>query len=452
MSCNDYILWGDVIRGCYRRQAALESNGQHPDVASDDMFLSDEDEDVVLEDTPVKKRRASWSKSPRSMKGKQRAQESSQSSEGESFDFTNLNSSSESDVATPLAKRKPGRPRKHPGVFSSVVTPALPSRARKTSVSPSRTSVRKMGTKENPISLSSGSSSSLDGERSPSTEKKSGRPRKNTSTAMPDPLSPVSSLAGEGIKGGGSLDNRVAPSKSTGHEISLLKPKRGRPRKNSGLSSPEAPSVRTPKKSTPKKSAGAEALLPPPKQRMPLSNEGKARCMAASSASGPNEGFNSGHTLSPIDDNFASPVKKRPGRPRKRVEQSPINTVQSSSSDGETFHFSEVTSSAEDNHIILVKKHGRAQKIIGQDRKPSQNEMNKRQFHFLASDVENILIDVSSHEGPSIFSKSRNSTLPSSTDNHVDDIEKAIAALSIRRPVTSPHNEPLDEDVVSFSD
>ncbi|KAF8904362.1 hypothetical protein CPB84DRAFT_1677351 [Gymnopilus junonius] len=64
VSCHNYTLWGDVIRGCYRRQTALQSNGQHPDVASDDMFLSDEDEDQVLEDTPARNSHASRSKSP----------------------------------------------------------------------------------------------------------------------------------------------------------------------------------------------------------------------------------------------------------------------------------------------------------------------------------------------------------------------------------------------------
>jgi structure-specific endonuclease subunit SLX1 len=113
-SCHNYILWGDVVRGCYRRLPPAEGD-EHPDVATDDMFLSDEG-DQGLENFPPKKRKSSVrsrSIKPRfnsRRKGNER-DIASQSSEGELFDFTNIVSSSDS-VETPV-KRKPGRPRKH---------------------------------------------------------------------------------------------------------------------------------------------------------------------------------------------------------------------------------------------------------------------------------------------------------------------------------------------------
>ncbi|KAF8972892.1 hypothetical protein BDZ97DRAFT_1649124, partial [Flammula alnicola] len=45
-SCGNYTLWGDVVRGCYRRLPPVERTGQDLlDIASDDMFLSDEDDE-----------------------------------------------------------------------------------------------------------------------------------------------------------------------------------------------------------------------------------------------------------------------------------------------------------------------------------------------------------------------------------------------------------------------
>jgi len=45
-SCHNYILWGDIVRGCYRRLPPADGN-EHLDVAIDDMYLSDENEGLL---------------------------------------------------------------------------------------------------------------------------------------------------------------------------------------------------------------------------------------------------------------------------------------------------------------------------------------------------------------------------------------------------------------------
>ncbi|KAF8971025.1 hypothetical protein BDZ97DRAFT_1333660 [Flammula alnicola] len=67
-SCGNYTLWGDVVRGCYRRLPPVERTGQDLlDIASDDMFLSDEDDEdnEVSPKKRTKTRRRSRSSSKR---------------------------------------------------------------------------------------------------------------------------------------------------------------------------------------------------------------------------------------------------------------------------------------------------------------------------------------------------------------------------------------------------
>ena len=136
-SCHNYILWGDVVRGCYRRLPPAEGD-EHPDVATDDMFLSDEGHEG-LEIFPPKKK-SSVQNSRR--KGNER-NIASQSSEGELFDFGNIISSSDS-AETPV-KRKPGRPRKH------TLSPQIVSPISKGQILPRSPNVANRNRKENDV-------------------------------------------------------------------------------------------------------------------------------------------------------------------------------------------------------------------------------------------------------------------------------------------------------------
>jgi len=134
-SCHNYVLWGDVVRGCYRRLSSAE-NDEYPDVATDDMFLSDEDHEGLEIFPPVKRKSSVRSRSISPLKPRLNSQQKGderditlQSSEGELFDFTNIVSSSDSED-TPI-KRKPGRPRKNrlpPQIVSPSSEEGIPPR------------------------------------------------------------------------------------------------------------------------------------------------------------------------------------------------------------------------------------------------------------------------------------------------------------------------------------
>ncbi|KAJ7782909.1 hypothetical protein B0H16DRAFT_1494816 [Mycena metata] len=128
-SCRSYVLWGDIIRGMYRRAAggALAEEEEGDD---DALFLSDieSDADVVL---PPKSAKA---------RGKARAVESSpkrgrppvlpraeqESSEGEAFDF-NVSSSTDSEQPSP---RKRSRPHKNSPAATDAPAPSPRKRAK----------------------------------------------------------------------------------------------------------------------------------------------------------------------------------------------------------------------------------------------------------------------------------------------------------------------------------
>ena len=109
-SCGNYTLWGDLIRGCYRRLPPIDKSGLDPNITADDLYASDDDDEA----TPVKKKRASsrraLSKSSRASGRSTKAKKSTESSEGESFDFANIVSSSDSETKVTPVKRRPGRP------------------------------------------------------------------------------------------------------------------------------------------------------------------------------------------------------------------------------------------------------------------------------------------------------------------------------------------------------
>ncbi|KAK1225259.1 Slx4p interacting protein [Marasmius sp. AFHP31] len=111
----NYILWGHVVKGMYRRAAGGISTVEDDiaqEVENGEMFVSDTDEDVTSPSSPPKKATGT----SRGKKGKQKES----SSEGEAFDFSAADAyvSSEDEgsffprrAAIPLSPKKRPRPK-----------------------------------------------------------------------------------------------------------------------------------------------------------------------------------------------------------------------------------------------------------------------------------------------------------------------------------------------------
>lgn len=378
-SCHNYILWGDVVRGCYRRLPQAVGD-EHPDVATDDMFLSDEDHEGL--DLPEKRKSSARSRSMSSLKPRSNSRRkgniASQSSEGELFDFTNIVSSPDSEE-TPV-KRKPGRPRKHtppPQTVSPISkgqilpqSPNVANRKRKKDAAetlafvardsvdviditsgsedggilPSdtfRTPSKRKGKEKEVLPTSSegeifnldDSSSSSDGENIGSTKKQPSRTQK-----LKMPLSAVQVRLTDQQK---SPDTSLASSSIVG-DIGSAKRRPGRPRKQD-LKSPNA------------------LILPS------SSNEGNS---SAKRGPGRPRQLDS-QSIQLIEDTGS--VKRRPGRPRKLdfpspstlrpPAGSPNSVIRPLSPKVPTLLKVQVSSSPEsDNQGTLKKRPGRPRK------------------------------------------------------------------------------------------
>ncbi|KAG6862348.1 hypothetical protein C0995_016046 [Termitomyces sp. Mi166 len=208
-SCNTYTLWGDIIRGSYRRMAGgtsveIEEEEDLPNLSEDEPYASDSEvySELPSPNTKATKRKTK-AMTTRIRKPRQEARKVAFSSEGELFDFDGISSPDE----TP---RKRGRPPKV--VSSSIVTP---SKQKKAAISSSR----KANTTQHPTSRQSihvssegelfdSDSASLDDTplkrnkylpspvapletgRVPVSVQKRGRPRKALSVAASLPSSP----------------------------------------------------------------------------------------------------------------------------------------------------------------------------------------------------------------------------------------------------------------------
>ncbi|KAK7057433.1 hypothetical protein R3P38DRAFT_3384792 [Favolaschia claudopus] len=184
-SCRAYVLWGDIVRGMYRRSAG----GAVP-VDEDELFLPDLESDALLS-------KSAKAKGKRKASPKSRQKLLDEDLSGESFDF-NVSSSTASEVS-PRRRGRSGEeslasPQKHPRSLSSrgLDLQSPNKRAKKTttpSKSPSKPGRRDLMQEED--SSSEGEefdfnvSSSTESEPAPSPRKRGKQVSRNTGRSSP---------------------------------------------------------------------------------------------------------------------------------------------------------------------------------------------------------------------------------------------------------------------------
>ena len=185
-SCKEYTLWGDAIRGCYRRMRSYSPTGHR---------LLDKVTQEPYSNSTSKPRRSGKSlevlssptirrlPSKGSRKRKQPAN-SAFMAEGEHNDL--VSSSEIEDNATPM-KRKRGRPRKDSAILSSGATIGrLPSKGSRKRKQPANSAFATEGESLDPVA-----SSEIEDNAIP-MKRKRGRPRKDLTILSPGASSSVS--------------------------------------------------------------------------------------------------------------------------------------------------------------------------------------------------------------------------------------------------------------------
>ncbi|KAJ3475570.1 hypothetical protein NLI96_g11751 [Meripilus lineatus] len=109
-SCNTYTLWGDVVRGCYRRQEGTVVPQSEVDAEGDEESGTGEESDGGSESSRGAKRRST----SRKLTGKAQAEENDQGT----FDLNDISSCSKSEEGVGIepatqVKRGRGRPPKN---------------------------------------------------------------------------------------------------------------------------------------------------------------------------------------------------------------------------------------------------------------------------------------------------------------------------------------------------
>lgn len=136
--CQKYVLWGDLVRGCYRREQG--SAGDIPSEGEDDL-KSDQSEssamDLVYAETPGKAKRRTKLAGKSKSSAKKLLLPSNiavRSESGESFDLDAISSATDDSQGLQVTPKTRGRPRKLQTALSaslSLLSTKSPSRKRK---------------------------------------------------------------------------------------------------------------------------------------------------------------------------------------------------------------------------------------------------------------------------------------------------------------------------------
>ncbi|KZT28272.1 hypothetical protein NEOLEDRAFT_1087264 [Neolentinus lepideus HHB14362 ss-1] len=150
-SCNTYVLWGDVVKGCYRRKTdgvpSLPLDDDDDDAAEDDgEILGDVEENEEVEPSPPVtpwKRAAPKTQKPRKVaagraKGKDVTTAVHQDEEREFFDLSGISSTSSDDERQLIKPRTPTRPTMKKRTVASVLETTVTQRMRPTASGSSR--------------------------------------------------------------------------------------------------------------------------------------------------------------------------------------------------------------------------------------------------------------------------------------------------------------------------
>ena len=296
-SCKEYTLWGDVIRGCYRRMYPSEA------VITDK--LKGKIKSSLRRKKGARTRRCKSSKEKG--KPKLRSSSMSKSRQNDTFDSTNLITNSESEDILRPVKRRPGRPRKVLVVLSP------PTKRQPSS--------RGSGKRKEPASATRGENfaSSENEDNATPMKRKRGRPRKVLAVLSP-PTKRQPSSQGSGKRKQpansisatpGEIFDFIASSENE-ENVTPMKRKRGRPHKNLAILSAGASSL----VSSPKAPRKSKTSVSRAKSR--LSSKGKGNQSSSSLSTSDGGTFDLNTLVTSLGSEATStPMKRKRGRPPK---------------------------------------------------------------------------------------------------------------------------------------
>ncbi|KAJ3988878.1 hypothetical protein F5890DRAFT_265375 [Lentinula detonsa] len=209
-SCSTFVLWGDVVKGCYRRAAGGAVSVEEEEEALDKMYNSDS----LAEDfagTSEANRKAKGVISPRKKRERRSRKESSTSSQGEEFDFDVVERERYSDepgigtsprrIAGSPSKLKTGRVHL---TLPTPVTPSASARPRKPKTKTSSSTRKPVRRAKKAQESSEGELFDFDGvermsfsdDEAPKSKRKVGRPK--VLSAVPGPSSRLTGVVKRG--------------------------------------------------------------------------------------------------------------------------------------------------------------------------------------------------------------------------------------------------------------
>ena len=207
-SCKQYTLWGDIIRGCYRRMPPSEVATPPLDIDTDDMFVSDSLEVQGITQPSRRRKKRPPTKPCKSSKEKEKQSlcpsSPSIGSESEIFDLSNLVTSSESsDIPGPV-KKKPRRPRETLAALSPPTIPQLSLKGSRKAEQPANS------VSTSTLNLSNLAASSEIEDNATLLKGKGGRSRRDL--AVPSPGATSSGLSPQPPKAFRTTKRSVSPS------------------------------------------------------------------------------------------------------------------------------------------------------------------------------------------------------------------------------------------------